>query len=213
MIESKNILLSTAYLPPVQWFSKLVANGFVYIEHWESYHKQTYRNRCMIDSPNGAISLTVPVEKPSDGSRLIKDMRISDHDDWRTKHWHALESSYYNSPFFEFYQDDFRPFYEKKYDFLIDFNQELVMKCLELMNIEAEMIPTSAFMDPDEIDSDKWADLRDVISPKTSLEDDPDFRIKPYYQVFDQGAGFKPNLSIIDLIFNMGPESVFLIKN
>ena len=213
MIDNKNILLSTAYLPPVQWFSKLVANGFVYIEHWESYHKQTYRNRCVIDSSNGSISLTVPVEKPSDGSRLIKDMRISDHDDWRTKHWHALESSYYNSPFFEFYQDDFRPFYEKRYDFLIDFNQELVMKCLELMNIKAEMIPTSAFMDPDEIDSDEWNDLRDVISPKTPLYEDPDFHVKPYYQVFDQGAGFKPNLSIVDLIFNMGPESVFFIKN
>lgn len=213
MIDNKNILLSTAYLPPVQWFSKLVANGVVYIEHWESYHKQTYRNRCMIDSANGAISLTVPVEKPSDGSRLIKDMRISDHDDWRTKHWHALESSYYNSPFFEFYQDDFRPFYEKRYDFLIDFNQELVMKCLELMNVKAEMIATSVFTDPDEIDSDAWKDLRDVISPKTPLAEDPDFHVKPYYQVFDQGAGFKPNLSIVDLIFNMGPESVFLIKN
>ena len=204
---NKNILLSTAYLPPVQWFSRLVANGIVYIEYWESYHKQTYRNRCMIDSPNGAVALSVPVEKPDNGSRLIKDMRISDHDDWRNKHWHALESSYFNSPFFEFYQDDFRPFYEKKYEFLIDFNQELVMKCLELMNVKAEIIPTSAFVDPDEIDPDKWIDLRDVISPKTSLEEDPDFKVKPYYQVFDQGKGFKPNLSIVDLIFNMGPEA------
>ena len=184
-----------------------MANGIVYVEYWESYHKQTYRNRCVIDSPNGAVSLTVPVEKPADGSRLIKDMRISDHDDWRNKHWHALESSYYNSPFFEFYQDDFRPFYEKKYNFLIDFNRDLVLKCLELMNVKSKMIPTSAFVDPDEIDSTEWTDLRDVISPKTQLEKDPDFQAKPYYQVFDQGTGFKPNLSIVDLIFNMGPEA------
>ena len=75
------------------------------------------------------------------------------------------------------------------------------------MNVKAEIIPTSAFVDPDEIDPDKWIDLRDVISPKTSLEEDPDFKVKPYYQVFDQGKGFKPNLSIVDLIFNMGPEA------
>jgi len=209
----RDILLSTAYLPPVQWFAKLVANHNVYIEYYESYHKQTYRNRCVIDSPNGAVSLTVPVEKPADGSRLIKDMRISDHDDWRNKHWHALESSYYNSPFFEFYQDDFRPFYEKKYEFLVDFNEALIMKCLELIGRETTLIHTDSFIDPDDVDSSCVHDFRQIISPKVSLDVDPDFQPRPYYQVFDQGTGFKPNLSIVDLIFNMGPVAVIIMKN
>jgi hypothetical protein len=175
----------------------------VYVEHWESYHKQTYRNRCRIDSPNGAIALTLPVEKPDNGSRLVKDMKISDHDDWRDKHWHALESSYFNSPFFEFYQDDFRPFYEKKYEYLVDFNGELIRKCMELIGLQTELIPTDEFLDPDDADSSEWNDLRQVISPKVDVKEDLEFVVKPYYQVFDQGSGFKPNLSIIDLIFNL----------
>ncbi len=207
------ILLSTAYLPPIQWFTKLVADERVYVEHWESYHKQTYRNRCRIDSPNGAIALTLPVEKPDNGSRLVKDMKISDHDDWRDKHWHALESSYFNSPFFEFYQDDFRPFYEKKYEYLVDFNGELIRKCMELIGLQTELIPTDEFLDPDDADSSEWNDLRQVISPKVDVKEDPEFVVKPYYQVFDQGSGFKPNLSIIDLIFNLGPESILYLKS
>ena len=207
-----NYLLSTAYLPPVQWFSKLLTDDDVFVEQWESYHKQTYRNRCIIDSPNGPVALTIPVEKPANGSRLVKDMRISDHDDWRDKHWHALESSYYNSPFFEFYQDDFRPFYENKYEFLMDFNEALIMKCMELMDVKIELQRTTGFVDPDVIDPSETKDLRQSISPKISLDVDKDFLPKPYYQVFSQKGGFKPNLSIVDLIFNMGPESILILK-
>lgn len=207
-----NCLLSTAYLPPVQWFTKLMTEDDVYVEQWESYHKQTYRNRCVIDSSNGTVVLTIPVEKPADGSRLVKDMRISDHDDWRIKHWHALESSYYNSPFFEFYQDDFRPFYERKYDFLLDFNVALVEKCMELIGFNKELRLNDRFIDPDDIDSSEIRDFRQTISPKKTLDTDYDFIAKPYYQVFSQKTGFKPNLSIVDLIFNMGPESILILK-
>ena len=208
----KEILLSTAYLPPVQWFTRLVVNRMVSVEMWESYHKQTYRNRCIIDAPNGPVALSIPVEKPDNGSRLIKDMRISDHDDWRTKHWHALESSYFNSPFFEFYQDDFRPFYEKRYEFLTDFNEELIHKCMELIGIQSVIRHTERFVDADEIDHETTNDLRFLISPKTSLADDPDFSAKPYYQVFADRNGFQPNLSVIDLLFNMGPESILILS-
>lgn len=208
----KETLLSTAYLPPVQWFSRLAVNRVVSMEMWESYHKQTYRNRCIIDSPNGTVSLSIPVEKPENGSRLIKDIRISDHDDWRTKHWHALESSYFNSPFFEFYQDDFRPFYEKKYEFLTDFNEELIYKCMELIGIQSEICHTERFVDEDEIDHETTDDLRFLISPKMSLADDHDFSVKPYYQVFADRNGFQPNLSVIDLLFNMGPESILILS-
>ncbi len=208
---NNDILLSTAYLPPVQWFSKLVANRLVYIEYNESYHKQTYRNRCVIDSPNGKINLTVPVEKPANGSRLIRDIRISDHDDWRIKHWHSLESSYFNSPFFEFYQDDFRPFFETKYEFLVDFNEALILKCQELIGMNCELAHTDNFVAPEDAEAFSIRDYRQVISPKMALDLDSEFKVKPYYQVFDQGTGFKPNLSIVDLIFNMGPEAKLLL--
>ena len=202
-------LLSTAYLPPVQWFSRLAANAIVYVEMWESYHKQTYRNRCVIDAPNGPVALTIPVEKPENGSRWVKDIRISDHDDWRTKHWHALESSYYNTPFFEYYQDDFRPFYEKKYEFLVDFNEALIHKCMELTGIQCEIRHTEKFIDPEEVNPEETDDLRFLISPKIPYEKDTQFLCKPYYQVFTERHGFQPNLSIVDLLFNMGPESIF----
>ena len=206
-------LLSTAYLPPVQWFSRLAANSVVHMEMWESYHKQTYRNRCVIDAPNGAVALTIPVEKPEDGSRLIKDIRISDHDEWRTKHWHALESSYYNTPFFEFYQDDFQPFYEKKYEYLIDFNEALIHKCMELAGIRCELLRTEKFVDPSDIDSTETDDLRFLISPKTHYSQDTQFICKPYYQVFAERHDFLPNLSIIDLLFNMGPETILILRD
>lgn len=206
-------LLSTAYLPPVQWFCRLAANDVVFVEACESYHKQTYRNRCVIDAPNGLVSLTIPVEKSEDGSRCIKDIRISDHDDWRTKHWHALGSSYYNTPFFEFYQDDFRPFYEKKFDFLLDFNEELIHKCMELTGIQCEIRHTDQFIDSDEINPFETEDLRFLISPKISYGKDTPFNSKPYYQVFAERHGFHPNLSIIDLLFNMGPETLLILHD
>ena len=121
-----NILLATAYLAPVQYYSKLNRADIVTIELFEHYIKQSYRNRCIIAGPEGAQPLTLPVEKaPNHGS--IKDVRLSDHGNWRRLHWNALQSSYMTSPFFEYYADDFAPFYEKKFDFLCDFNEELML--------------------------------------------------------------------------------------
>lgn len=204
-------LLSTAYLPPIQWFALLKRSDKATIEHWESYHKQTYRNRCVIATANGKEILTVPVEKPADGSRLIKDMMISDHDDWRTKHWNSLKAAYFNTPFFEFYQDDLRPFYERRWKFLVDFNEELVCKCMELMGLSAELLHTDSFIDEEQAAREGIDDHRYDISPKIPLTDDIGFTPKPYYQVFEQRHGFIPGLSIIDLILNMGPESIFYL--
>ena len=203
-------LLSTASLPPIQWFALLKRSGSATVEHWESYHKQTYRNRCVIATANGQEILTIPVEKPEDGSRLIKDMMISDHDDWRTKHWHSLESAYFNTPFFEFYQDDLRPFYERRWKFLVDFNEAIVNKCMELMGLDAELLHTGSFIDEDQAKKSGVDDHRYDISPKIPLTDDI-YVAKPYYQVFAQKHGFLPGLSIIDLILNMGPESIFYL--
>ncbi len=115
-------LLSSTYFGPIQWYQKLNRYDECLIERHESFIKQTYRNRMIIPTTNGPLSLTIPTNH--DTSLAMKDIRISDHANWRHVHWNALLSAYGESPFFEYYQDDIRPFYEKKYEFLFDFNME-----------------------------------------------------------------------------------------
>lgn len=205
----KTIYLSSAYLAPVEYYSKLKAYDKIYIEQHDHYVKQTYRNRCNIAGPEGVLSLSVPIIRPDTPKCAMKDIRISDHGNWQHLHWNAIESAYNNTPFFEYYKDDLRPFYENKYTFLADFNEELRCKICELMDISPVVEHTASYHTdflPDE------ADYREVIHPKKDYtEVDKDFLPKPYYQVFESRHGFLPNLSIIDLLFNMGPESVLVL--
>lgn len=205
----KTIYLSSAYLAPVEYYSKLKAYDKIYIEQHDHYVKQTYRNRCNIAGPEGVLSLSVPIIRPDTPKCAMKDIRISDHGNWRHLHWNAIESAYSNTPFFEYYKDDLRPFYENKYTFLADFNEELRCKICELMDISPVVEHTASYHTdflPDE------ADYREVIHPKKDYtEVDQDFLPKPYYQVFESRHGFLPNLSVIDLLFNMGPESVLVL--
>ena len=197
------VLLSTTYFGPVQWYQKLHRAEYIEIEQWESFQKQTYRNRCLIATTNGIQPLTVPIER--NNSQLLKDIRISDHGNWRRLHWNALQSAYGESPFFEYYQDDIRPFFEKRWTFLLDFNEEIRAKMCELIDIEPHVSYTSAFVADTNI-----PDFRSAINPKHPAPD-PDFTPKPYYQVYQPKHGFLPNLSILDLLFNLGPESIFYL--
>ena len=199
-----HVLLSTTYFGPIQWYQKLYRAEHVEIEQWESFQKQTYRNRCLIATANGVQALTVPVEHGD--SPLIKDIRLSDHGNWRHLHWNALQSAYGESPFFEYYQDDIRPFFERHWTFLLDFNEEIRQKMCELIDIQPNVSYTEGFI-PEE---SPLTSYRTAISPKHP-QDDPDFQPKRYYQVYEQKHGFLPNLSILDLLFNMGPESIFLL--
>ena len=198
------VLLSTTYFGPIQWYQKLYRAEHVEIEQWESFQKQTYRNRCLIATANGVQALTVPVEHGD--SPLIKDIRLSNHGNWRHLHWNALQSAYGESPFFEYYQDDIRPFFERHWTFLLDFNEEIRQKMCELIDIQPNVSYTEGFI-PEE---SPLTSYRTAISPKHP-QDDPDFLPKRYYQVYEQKHGFLPNLSILDLLFNMGPESIFLL--
>ena len=198
------VLLSTTYFGPIQWYQKLYRAEHVEIEQWESFQKQTYRNRCLIATANGVQALTVPVEHGD--SPLIKDIRLSDHGNWRHLHWNALQSAYGESPFFEYYQDDIRPFFERHWTFLLDFNEEIRQKMCELIDIQPNVSYTEGFI-PEE---SPLTSYRTAISPKHP-QDDPDFLPKRYYQVYEQKHGFLPNLSILDLLFNMGPQSIFLL--
>ena len=203
------ILLSSAYLPPVQYFAHLQSAEQVWIEQYDHYQKQTYRNRCVIAAPDGPLSLTIPIEKPNTQKAFMRDIRISDHGNWRHLHWNAIESAYNHTPFFEYYKDDFRPFYEKKFDFLVDYNEQLCQLVCQLIDIDTSFQRTESYITEP---SNTIIDLRDAIHPKKEVMDDASFSAVPYYQVFQERLGFLPNLSIIDLLFNMGPEAILVLQ-
>ena len=194
----ETILLSSAYLPPISFFTAINSGGDVLIEQYDNYCKQTYRNRCRIATASGIQTLTIPVIKSDTPKQLMKDVRISDHGEWRRQHWNALESAYMNSPFFLYYQDDFRPFYEKKYEFLIDFNTELTRLILSLAGMDKKLKLTESYGK----NNLNVVDLRSMIEPGVNEPQNP----QPYWQVFRQKHGFLGNLSAVDLLFNMGPE-------
>ena len=221
-------LLSSTYFGPIQWYQKLNRYDECLIERHESFIKQTYRNRMIIPTTNGPLSLTIPTNH--DISLSMKDIRISDHANWRHVHWNALLSAYGESPFFEYYQDDIRPFYEKKYEFLFDFNMETTAKMIELLDIRPKISVTDEYVLSEErrVKSEEFnglanhkvqssnlkvqsiVDFRDAIRPKKPLPD-PEFESKRYYQVYGQKYGFQPNMSILDLLFNEGNEAIFFL--
>lgn len=201
-------LLSSTYFGPVQWYQKLHRAETVYVEQHDSFIKQTYRNRCLIATANGTQALTVPIERNGEGEHAatMKDIRISDHGNWRHLHWNAISSAYGDSPFFEYYADDLRPFFEKRWDFLFDYNMAITEKMCELLDIRPDIHLTTSY----EKEGCLGEDFREVIRPKHPGTD-ADFLPRPYYQVFGQRHGFLPNLSILDLLLNMGPESIFFL--
>ena len=205
-----DILLSSAYLAPVQYYTKLLHNngGTAYVEAFENYAKQTYRNHCKIADANGPLALTIPTEKTAEGKCLMRDIRISDHGNWRHQHWNALEAAYRHTPFFLYYEDDFRPFFEKKIAFLYDFNMQLTELVCRLIGLDVALRPTDTYRQ----DPVGMADFRTRITPNASWEDDERFHPVAYYQVFKEKHGFIPNLSIADLLFNMGPESILILN-
>lgn len=163
----------------------------------------------IIPTTNGPLSLTIPTNHNT--SLAMKDIRISDHANWRHVHWNALLSAYGESPFFEYYQDDIRPFFEKKYEFLFDFNMETTEKMIELLDIRPKISITEAYIQSKELkEEDEIKDFRDAIRPKKPLPD-AEFAPKRYYQVYGQKHGFLPNMSILDLLFNEGNEAIFYL--
>lgn len=204
----QRVLLSTAYLAPVRYYSILSRFGDVTVEKYCHYTKQTYRNRCLIATANGVQALSIPIEKPETLKCMTKDIRIASHGNWQHLHWNAIVSAYQSSPFFEYYEDDFRPFYEKKFDFLFDFNEELRLLLCRSLDLETAVRYSSDY----ETDFQGY-DLREAIHPKKEYAGNvPAITLKPYYQVFGQRYGFQENLSVIDLLFNMGPESLLILQ-
>ncbi len=188
------------YLPPIEFFSAaLKAKSNLILDIHEHFPKQTYRNRACIHSANGKLDLIVPVIKGSKVHTAMKDVKISYDFNWQRLHWLSLQTSYRSSAFFEFYEADFAPFYEKKWDYLHDYNQEILLLLNRLLKLGLNFETSTSYSEP----SEDLLDFRSSIHPKKIAE----FTHKSYFQVFEDRNGFIPHLSIIDLLFNQGPQS------
>lgn len=200
-------ILSTAYLAPVQYYSKLLKYWEVLIEIHENYPKQTYRNRCNIYGANGLLSLSIPVKKIQTKTKT-KDIKIDYVTNWQKLHWKSIESAYRSSPYFEYYEDEFLSFYTNKTEFLVDYNESLQLLITDLIGFKTKISTTQYYNFATDSDFD---DFREVINPKKDILD---LHFKPveYIQVFANKSSFLPNLSIIDLLFNVGPDTLDLLK-
>lgn len=202
-------LLSTAYWGPIQYYSKFELYNNIEIEQFEFYERQSYRNRCKIYGPNGLQDLNVPVQKGEKAKVNIKDVKISYDTNWQHNHLKAIEAAYNSSPFYEFYMDDLIPLYKKRFDLLVDLNAEILNLCLEWLDIDKPAIYNTCYS------ANYFGDdYRNSIHPKEKKQKvDIYFECEEYIQGFELRHGFVPNLSILDLVFNKGPESRIVILN
>lgn len=200
--QNSRILLSTAYFPPIQYFTLFVGGRKVIIEGHENYTKQTYRNRCKIYSPNGIQVLSVPVERGSFHKVNISDLRIDYSRSWQKDHLRALKTAYNSSAFYEFYIDEVSAIILKGYKYLLEMNMEALKIIMSVLELENHVSKSDKF-------EETMADVNDFRSTIHPKKEDVEFNagLPEYFQVFAPETGFNPNLSILDLIFNMGPES------
>lgn len=204
-----DILSHPLYLAPVPLYARLFTADGVIFDSETPFVKQTFRNRAVIATENGTQALTIPIVHTG-GKQPMRDIRISEHGNWRHLHWNAIVSAYRKSPFFDYYADDFAHFYEERDGFLMDFNLRLHAVVCELLGLEL----TTKTTDKERMEMGKndIEDLRCIAEP-TALTNIQGFTPQPHYQVFAQRHGFQPNLSIADLLFNMGPESLIILRD
>jgi hypothetical protein len=203
---SNTVFLSTAYFPPIEYFYYLQKFENAVIEAEETYPKQTYRNRCIIFSEKGKLTLTLPVSKPYGNQTKTKDILIFNEDRWQLNHWRAIYSAYQNSPYFLYYRDELEIFFTKKAVNLFNWNQEITKKLCQLIGIKSQIAVSEEFAKPGNVEND----YRFIISPKLSSTLT---KFPKYIQVFSDRHGFIENLSILDLLFNLGPDTMTYLKN
>lgn len=218
------MLLSIAYFPPVSWFAA-IAEGFtlspdriepsvVYLEACETYRKQSWRNRCQYYSPLGVDTLTVPVVHENGTYQLpIREIKVDYSTPWLQRTMRSIDTAYRSSAYFDYYRDDLYEILSRKQETLWELDLDIIRFFLSKTGVAADIRFTEDYCRSGEVTEVQMPDLRDVIHPK---RDDTVLRDlgmeKPYFQVFAQKYGFKSNLSIMDLLFNEGPDSVLYLK-
>lgn len=218
------LLLSTAYFPPIEYLAAIanecrfnpgmteVEPAVVFIEACEHYVKQSWRNRCRFYAADGAQTLNYPVCH-EDFGKPISQMRIDWKTDWLTRHERAIISAYRTSPYFEYYQDELFAILDSRPELMLDFNTQILKFFLRKTGIPADIRFTSEW-EAVTIEGHKVTDLREAIHPKRPNSILKDLGLeRPYWQVFSPKYGFIPGLSIMDLLFNEGPDSICYLKN
>jgi hypothetical protein len=197
-------LFTTAYWPPVSQMMAMTEASFIEIEGAENFQKQSYRNRMKILSANGVQSLSIPVANEAP-KMSIQEVKIDYKTNWQQSHWRSLEAAYNTSPFFFYYKDMFHDFYfSKKHPFLFEYNMELLSLVFKILSISPQRRITEEYSPKT---SENTEDLRSAFHPKQISPLIFSNKLKPYPQVFDQKFGFTPDLSILDVICNLGPEA------
>lgn len=199
-----NILIHPTYFPSISHYIAMIQADSVTFEMEDNFQKQTNRNRMYIYSPNGIQLLNVPIKHSIDKHQKYKDVRIENDFGWQKNHFKSLEAAYRTSPFFEYFEDDFRPLFEKKQEFLMDLNLELFELINSSLGIKIVAQKTTEYFH----DAPNYMDFRSLANGKKDTT-----QIEEYTQVFDDKHGFLNNLSILDLLFNEGRYAVNYLRN
>ncbi len=201
----KTALIELHYLPSLEYFCALQSFETILLEKNEHYVKQSYRNRCYINTAQGVEMLVVPLTAKH-GKVVIKDIRIDRNNKWQNNHWRTIESAYRKAPYFEYYADELKTILYRNHAFLFDLNFELLSLCLKSIRFNPSLSESISY---EKVPSSLVFDLRSQISPKKPALERDFYNPVSYYQVF--GNGFAPNLSLIDLLFCEGPRASSLL--
>lgn len=199
-----NIIIHPTYFPSISHYIAMLQADLVTLEMEDNFQKQTNRNRMYIYSPNGVQLLNIPVKHSIDKHQKYKDVRIENDFGWQKNHFKSLEAAYRTSPFFEYFEDDFRPLFEKKHEFLMDLNLETFELVNDALGIQFSIEKTTEYFH-------EVTNLKDFRSLANGKKDTT--QIEEYTQVFNEKHGFINNLSILDLLFNEGRYAVDYLKN
>ncbi|MGC6431315.1 MAG: WbqC family protein [Jejuia sp.] len=200
-----NILIHPTYFPNIAHFSAIAQAKEITFEWADNFVKQTFRNRTYIYGANGKLLLNIPVIYSQNKRQLYKDVKVFNAENWQLQHWKSLESAYRTSPFFEFYEDELKPLFFEETVYLFDFNLKCFNTICECLQLDITPLKTQSF--EKEITDTK--DLRHLVNAKK----EPTFNFEPYTQVFTNKHGFISNLSILDLLFNEGPNALSYLES
>ena len=201
----ESIIVHPTYFPSIVQMAAMVQSKEVVFEMDDNYQKQSYRSRTYIAHSNGILLLNIPVKHIKDGKKNKTKVTIIENSfPWQLQHWKSLESAYRTSPYFEFYEDELKPIFFKPTDSLFHFNLEVLDLIFELLDLRIKYTFTAEyFKNPSQ------QDLRYLVNPKLKI----DFKLDTYFQVLTKQDEFLPNLSILDLLFNEGPNAVIYLEN